>query len=274
MIDGDDLRAMRINAGISQQGMSKKLKCDRKTIHNYEIGVSDIPSSRLFQWLTFCKLDLSILLNQVKAVRGEASKNGQSKLLDIMSVILLFSPLWSHLIVTPLYLLLLGVCAAYGVYKKDINVTHIAGFIFILTAVNYPIFDSGLINYVTPSDNKLLQGTIIYGTQLILSIITVFVLIFRVQLSRLISKSNNIALTHFDGIFHWLYIYASLIYLLGLLENIAWSHFELKSWTLIYDNFEGLIYIGWALCCGALLAMMISSTGSNCCNDKKTTGNE
>ncbi|MBQ4850717.1 helix-turn-helix transcriptional regulator [Pseudoalteromonas sp. MMG012] len=101
MIDGDDLRAMRINAGISQQGMSKKLKCDRKTIHNYEIGVSDIPSSRLFQWLTFCKLDLSVLLNQVKAVRGEASKNGQSKLLDIMSVILLFSPLWSHLIVTP-----------------------------------------------------------------------------------------------------------------------------------------------------------------------------
>ncbi|MBQ4850716.1 hypothetical protein [Pseudoalteromonas sp. MMG012] len=159
-------------------------------------------------------------------------------------------------------------------YRKDINVTHIAGFIFILTAVNYPIFDSGLINYVTPSDNKLLQGTIIYGTQLILSIITVFVLIFRVQLSRLISKSNNIALTHFDGIFHWLYIYASLIYLLALLENIAWSHFELKSWTLIYDNFEGLIYIGWALCCGALLAMMISSTGSNCCNDKQTTGNE
>ncbi|MEC4088737.1 hypothetical protein [Pseudoalteromonas rubra] len=51
----------------------------------------------------------------------------------------------------------------------------------------------------------------------------------------------------------------SLVNLLGLLENIAWSYFEMKSWTLIYDNFEGLIYIGYALCCGALLTMMILS---------------
>ncbi|MBQ4846581.1 helix-turn-helix transcriptional regulator [Pseudoalteromonas sp. MMG005] len=274
MIDGDDLRAMRINAGISQQGMSKKLKCDRKTIHNYEIGVSDIPSSRLFQWLTFCKLDLSILLNQVKAVRGEASKNGQSKLLDIMSVILLFSPLWSHLIVTPLYLLLLGVCAAYSVYRKDINMTHIAAILFTLTAANHVVFEAGIVDYVTPIENQLIQGTLHFGIHLMFSLTMVIALMFRVQLSRFLSKSKRIALTHFDGIFHWLYIYASLIYLLALLENIAWSHFELKSWTLIYDNFEGLIYIGWALCCGALLAMMISSTNSHCCNDKQTTGNE
>lgn len=116
MIDGDDLKAMRLNAGISQQGMSKKLDCDRRTIHNYELGVSDIPSARLFQWFKYCKLDLSVLLNQVKSIRGESSSNGRSKLIDAISIILLFSPLWSHVIVTPIYLLLLAVCACYGIY--------------------------------------------------------------------------------------------------------------------------------------------------------------
>ncbi|NOU51714.1 hypothetical protein HG263_14350 [Pseudoalteromonas sp. JBTF-M23] len=184
-------------------------------------------------------------------------------LLSIASVAFFYIQLWDVRFVTPLYLSLLGICIAYGAYTKNVNMTHIAGFIFILTALSPVLFETGLINYLTPEENKLLQGTIIYGVQFLLSLTTVFILVFRIQLSRLISNSSNIELTHFDGIFHWLYIYTSLVYLLGMLENIAWSYFEMKSWTLIYDNFEGLIYIAWALCCGALLTMMICSPREN-----------
>ncbi|WP_105167427.1 hypothetical protein [Pseudoalteromonas sp. T1lg23B] len=188
-------------------------------------------------------------------------------LLSIISIAFFYIQLWDHRIVIPLYLTLLGANVIYATALKNTNMAHISGFIFLIYSINYMVFKVGLINYVTPEDNKLLQGTLIYGTHFIFSLILVLVLIFRVQLSRLISKSESIELTHFDGIFHWIYIYTSIVYLLALVENIAWSYFDLKSWTLIYDNFEGLIYIAWALCCGALLTMMI-------CSKKPTNTNE
>ncbi|AZZ95673.1 hypothetical protein [Pseudoalteromonas sp. R3] len=180
-------------------------------------------------------------------------------LLIIFSMAFFYIQLWDDQLVTPIYLLLLTIGTIYGVYVKNTNLTHIAGFILLITLANRLFFETSLVSYIAPEENKLLQGTIVYGTQLLFSLAIVLVLIFRVQLSRKLSNSPNIQLTHFDGVFHWLYMYTSLIYLLGLLENIAWSYFELKSWTLIYDNFEGLIYIAWALCCGALLTMMILS---------------
>ncbi|PAY01842.1 hypothetical protein KIJ96_14145 [Pseudoalteromonas piscicida] len=184
-------------------------------------------------------------------------------LLSIASISFFYIQLWDESLVMPLHLLLLSVCTLYGMYRRDINITHIAGFILVLTASSHAVFELGLINYTIPDENKLLQGTIIYGVQLLFSITTALILIFRVQISRLISKSKQIELTYFDGLYHWIYMYTSLIYLLGLVENIAWSYFNLKSWTFIYDNFEGLIYIAWAICCGAVLTMMICSAKSN-----------
>ncbi|CAM4106437.1 hypothetical protein [Pseudoalteromonas byunsanensis] len=34
MINGDDLRLMRLKAGISQQAMSQKLECDRNLVRD------------------------------------------------------------------------------------------------------------------------------------------------------------------------------------------------------------------------------------------------
>ncbi|MBR8845213.1 MULTISPECIES: hypothetical protein [Pseudoalteromonas] len=184
-------------------------------------------------------------------------------LLSTATIAFFYIQLWDPRIVMPLYLSLLVVSTVYGFYAKNINVLHISSFILICTGISYVIFEGGIISYVLPDENKLLQGTVVYGTQLLLSVIAFIVMIFRVQLSRLISKSNDIELTYFDGLFHWIYMYTSLIYLLGLVENIAWSYFNLKSWTFIYDNFEGLIYIAWAICCGAVLTMMICSAKSN-----------
>nr|WP_216628470.1 helix-turn-helix transcriptional regulator [Pseudoalteromonas caenipelagi] len=68
---------MRVNAGISQEAMAKKLKCDRKTIINYELGVSDIRSKQLFMWLVYCKIDSGSLLNEIKQIRDQV--NGKQK---------------------------------------------------------------------------------------------------------------------------------------------------------------------------------------------------
>ena len=183
-------------------------------------------------------------------------------LLSIISMAVFYMQLWNDRLVTPLYLTMLGVCVIYSAYKKDVNVAHIAGIMLVLTGVEYAIFETGVINYVTPSENKLLQGTLIYGVQFLFTMITALALILRVQISRLISKSKQIELTSFDGLFHWIFMYMAVINLLALVENIIWSS-GFKSWTFIYDNFEGLIYIAWAVCCGAVLTMMICSAKSN-----------
>ncbi|MBQ4850718.1 hypothetical protein [Pseudoalteromonas sp. MMG012] len=190
-------------------------------------------------------------------------------LLSIISLAFFYIQLWDDRIVMSLYLSLLGMCIAYGAFKKDINITHIAGFIFILTTISHAIFEMGLINNITPDENKLLQIVLVFGTQILFTLITATVLIFRVQLSRLLSKSKNIELTHFDGIFHWFFIYMAVINFLALIEDVMYNYFEMKSWTLIYDNFEGLIYIAWALNCGTLVAMMITSKKSNHHDEKE-----
>ncbi|TMP39688.1 helix-turn-helix domain-containing protein [Pseudoalteromonas rubra] len=82
MIDGDDLKAMRKNAGISQELMARKLECDRKTISNYEQGVSDIKSKQLFRWLMLCKIDTRSLLNEIRQISGSLNRYDASKLQD------------------------------------------------------------------------------------------------------------------------------------------------------------------------------------------------
>lgn len=168
--------------------------------------------------------------------------------------------LWDDRIVTPLHLILLGMCTAYAIYLRNINMAHIAGFILLITGANQIVFELGLINRVTPDDNAILQSLLIYGTNALFSVALTLVLIFRVQLSRMLSNSKSVELTHFDGVFHWIFIYMTVINLLVLLEDMAYIVFAITSWTFIYDNFEGLIYIAWALCCGALLTMIICSS--------------
>jgi transcriptional regulator with XRE-family HTH domain len=82
VIDGDDLKAMRKNAGISQELMARKLECDRKTISNYEQGVSDIKSKQLFRWLMLCKIDTKSMLNQIQQISGGVDSAKGSKLQD------------------------------------------------------------------------------------------------------------------------------------------------------------------------------------------------
>jgi transcriptional regulator with XRE-family HTH domain len=259
MINGEDLKALRERASITQQTMAHRLGVDRKTIMNYELGVSDIPSKKLFSWLTYCKLDTSVLLTQIKSIREQAKNNGTAKLLDFITVAFIFSQLWSPEIITQIYLYLLVVCTAFAVYTKNINIAHIAGFILLASGAHHIIFILGLINDVTPSENALLQSLLIYGTNLMFSLVLALILIFRVQLSRIISNSKDIELTHFDGIFHWIFSYMAAINVLVLLEDMLYILFDFKSLTLIYDNFEGLVYIAWALSCGTLLTMIICS---------------
>ncbi|RJE71157.1 transcriptional regulator [Pseudoalteromonas sp. MSK9-3] len=69
MINGDDLKAMRTQAGITQAQMASKLSCDRKTIINYELGVGEPKMGQLLKWLVICRVDIKPLTNQITKIR-------------------------------------------------------------------------------------------------------------------------------------------------------------------------------------------------------------
>ncbi|TMP42275.1 XRE family transcriptional regulator [Pseudoalteromonas citrea] len=69
MINGDDLKAMRTQAGITQAQMASKLGCDRKTIINYELGVGEPKMGQLFKWLVICRVDIKPLTSQITKIR-------------------------------------------------------------------------------------------------------------------------------------------------------------------------------------------------------------
>ncbi|KAF7764431.1 hypothetical protein PCIT_b0432 [Pseudoalteromonas citrea] len=71
MINGDDLKAMRTQAGFTQAQMASKLSCDRKTIINYELGVGEPKMGQLLKWLMICKVDIKPLLKQIDNIRNK-----------------------------------------------------------------------------------------------------------------------------------------------------------------------------------------------------------
>ncbi|MDK1288605.1 XRE family transcriptional regulator [Pseudoalteromonas umbrosa] len=75
MINGDDLKAMRLKAGIAQKNMATKLNLESKTIIDYELNVIKVRGRDLFFWLYYCKVDVSVVFRQIKAVREQVNGN-------------------------------------------------------------------------------------------------------------------------------------------------------------------------------------------------------
>lgn len=166
--------------------------------------------------------------------------------------------LWEPQYTAPLYIGVLSVCFIFGVIIKNVNLAHISIFLFIINSLEYVIFQYGVISLVSESRDYLIQGAIIFGTQFIISIIAVFIFVFRVQVSRKISNSQQISLTHFDTFFHWFFILSAFNCLAALLENTFRNVYQLD-FQFFYDIYPSISYIIWALTLGALITMMVLS---------------
>lgn len=180
-------------------------------------------------------------------------------ILTIISIATFYIMVGNPKITLEIYIATVALTACYGAIKKDPNVLHIALILLFVNLVDYVIFAFGIIDLSTTGKNRVLHGTLIYGVQLIISVTSVIILIFRVQLSRMLSHSKKIELTYFDGLFHWIFIYLSIIYMLAIIELCARHIFGLHSVTIIHYNFTSLVYIGWAMSCALLLTMIIST---------------
>lgn len=162
-------------------------------------------------------------------------------------------------IVTLLYLTFLGFGIVCGMVLKDVNITHISIFLFLVNLVDYVLFGMGIIDLSAHNNDYLVLGSLVFGIQFVVNLIAIAIFLFRVQISRAISKSKSIELTNFDGLFHWFFMFLAVICFLAFTENAIRNVFDLDSFEFIYDYYEILYYIPWALTCGTLLTMMICS---------------
>ncbi|MBQ4838990.1 helix-turn-helix domain-containing protein [Pseudoalteromonas luteoviolacea] len=78
MISGNDLKAMRKKAGLTQKQMADKLNITRETVSNYELGVGEPRTGHFFKWLFYCKVDAKALLNQIKSISDEINESDDS----------------------------------------------------------------------------------------------------------------------------------------------------------------------------------------------------
>jgi hypothetical protein len=189
-------------------------------------------------------------------------KISQLILLTIISLAIFFTLVGNPMITSEIYLSVITLSLLFGAFKKDVNIVHISCLLLAFNLLEYIVFGYGLIDLSTFNKNPVIHGSIVFGTSLLLSIIAVLTFIFRVQISRVISKSDNIELTYFDGLFHWVFIYTSLIQLLALVEHLVRHVLGLRNITFVYHSYEALIYIAWALICGLILTMIIISIKS------------
>ncbi|OHU89218.1 MULTISPECIES: hypothetical protein [Pseudoalteromonas] len=170
--------------------------------------------------------------------------------------------LWEPKFTAPLYIGVLSFCFIFGLLIRNVNLAHIALFLFIINGIEYVIFQFGVINLVAEDRDYLTQGTLIFGTQFIISLLSVFIFLFRVQISRKISNSQQVVLTHFDTFFHWFFILSAFNCLAALLENTFRNIYQFN-FQLFYDIYPLVSYIIWALTLGALVTMMILSIKEN-----------
>ncbi|AOT10048.1 hypothetical protein [Pseudoalteromonas luteoviolacea] len=156
-----------------------------------------------------------------------------------------------------LYISTLAFCFTFGIYKNEPNIYHISIILFLIAISEHLIFSYGLVNLGKNNDNYLVVGTVVFGIQLLINLFAIILFIFRVQISRLFSSSSKIILTDFDGLFHWVFIAASFMNILALIENALRNGLGWLSLTFFYDIYPTFGYALIAVTCGLLLTMVI-----------------
>lgn len=156
-----------------------------------------------------------------------------------------------------LYLISAAFVALYSILKKELNMLHISAFVISLCTIEYitiGFFD----NFLKSSFSDKLTVAILYYTyQILFNIIGFFVFIFRVQISRVLSRSKEIKLTPFDNIIHWVFIYKFIVISLHTIDYYINSKYNISTLSFFYTFYEELIYFGMATIITILVCMAI-----------------
>ncbi|TMO61225.1 helix-turn-helix domain-containing protein [Pseudoalteromonas aurantia] len=244
MLDGNDLKSVRKNAGISQTDMAKKLDCDRRTIINYEQGVCEPKASQLFRWLSVCKIDLKPLASQLQHFKE--------------SIFVLFAlPFISPEIVSAGYVGVIALCVLYGLFRKSVNITHMAIMFCVIYTFEYIITTLITSELKSLGASKYVIANSHFTFQICTSILALFVFKNRVRISLYILESTKVTETFFDNMATWIYVYHTFIAVLLAIEYTIDHKYNIKHLSFIYEHYEKFADAAMILAIWLLITMII-----------------
>ncbi|TMO61241.1 hypothetical protein CWC18_12030 [Pseudoalteromonas aurantia] len=244
MLDGNDLKSVRKNAGISQTDMAKKLDCDRRTIINYEQGVCEPKASQLFRWLSVCKIDLKPLASQLQHFKE--------------SIFVLFAlPFISPEIVSAGYVGVIALCVLYGLFRKSVNITQMAIIFCVIYTFEYIITTLITSELKSLGASKYVIANSHFIFQICTSIIAAFSFKNRLKISQYLFKSMKATKTLFDNIAAWIYVYHTTILILTTIDYTIDYNYKMTYLSFIYESFVKLMYAAMVVTIWLLIAMII-----------------
>ncbi|QTH72497.1 hypothetical protein [Pseudoalteromonas xiamenensis] len=106
---------------------------------------------------------------------------------------------------------------AYKLGDKD---TAFIGFLaFVPFFLEVLIFNLGLISLTSSDEDRLMQNTIIFGVQFVISLIALIPMVMRVELQQKIWKDYQPQLTLADTVFPWALLFSTIKVFCALIEN-------------------------------------------------------
>jgi len=159
-------------------------------------------------------------------------------------------------LISIIYLSSIAIAISYGVLRGEINLKHISFLFLVIYIIEYSSTEIITQNMELAGSSKFTIAVAHYTFQIIASTLATIAFIFRVQISRLISKSGKISLTLFDGVAPWIYIYMTILLSLSLAEYVLYEKFNFTYLSFIYDYFKVLMFIAMSGVTSILLSMV------------------
>ena len=184
-------------------------------------------------------------------------KNSTIIILSIIATAVLYNTINNADVTTVIYISTLLSCTIYGIVRKNVNLCHIAAIIITIYIIEFCIFHLVIPIFDSPKYNKEFIFYLAFGAQAIVGILSWIIFIFRVQVSRFFSNSTSLALTEFDGVMVWAFIYISTISSLTLLNSFLIFSFDVSFLNFFYNYYERFMYIGMSIILGVLFSMVI-----------------
>ncbi|TMO61226.1 helix-turn-helix transcriptional regulator [Pseudoalteromonas aurantia] len=242
MLDGNDLKSVRKNAGISQTDMAKKLDCDRRTIINYEQGVCEPKASQLFRWLSACKIDLKPLASQLQAMKNSTF---------ILLTVAYFTPD----IMMSSYVAILGLFLVFGIFRRSSSITFTAIILLLTNLLEYASFQI-LVNFLAGLENKTAwHSSSIFLSQSLLSIFALMILINQKRIIKCTFLHSWKSSYSYSLVLTMTFAYFTALTAAAAVELILNRQYAFKSFNFIYTYYESFVYFGWAVVIATLITM-------------------
>ncbi|TMO61224.1 hypothetical protein CWC19_20980 [Pseudoalteromonas aurantia] len=184
-------------------------------------------------------------------------KNSNKLLILMVLTFFSYTLISNPKITSVIYLTSTLIVIIYSILKKEINMLHISSFISLIYAVEYTsigYYEEFLTSFISDS---FVVSIFYYLYQIAFSLIGIVLFIFRVQVSRVISKSKHIKLTPFDNLLPWIYMYNFIAVTIHSFDYYLDEIHQVKTLSFFYIYYEEILYLGMSMIITILVSMVI-----------------